>query len=118
MKLSSKDAQDEETYGSALVESAAGMGADWDEAVRLRVEQIRNGTAGPDLLEVMAELDRCAAECEDHLLDEEDEESEDPSAIEAAWADEIADRVKEIREGTVKTYAVEDVLAVLEVRFG
>lgn len=52
------------------------------------------------------------------LLEEEDEESDDSAEIEATWADEIADRLKEFREGTARTYAVEDVLAALEARFG
>ncbi len=43
---------------------------------------------------------------------------EDPAEVEAAWAEEIKRRVDEIRNGTAETYALEDVLAEMEARYG
>ncbi|HLM69392.1 MAG TPA: addiction module protein [Longimicrobium sp.] len=48
----------------------------------------------------------------------DDELDEDPAEVEAAWADEIKRRVDEIGNGTVETYALEDVLAEMRLRFG
>lgn len=47
-----------------------------------------------------------------------DELDEDPADVEAAWAEEIKRRVDEIRDGTAETYALEDVLAEMEERYG
>jgi hypothetical protein len=118
MTLPTEVVREPEIHSDTRMTSSADLDAEWDEEIRLRVEQIRNGTAGPDLLEVMAELDRCEAEHGDEFLDDVEDESGDPAEIEAAWADEIAERVRELREGTVKTYAAEDVMAVLRSRFG
>jgi putative addiction module component (TIGR02574 family) len=54
------------------------------------------------------------------LLDSlaDDEADEDPTEVEAAWAEEIKRRVDEIRNGTAETYALEDVLAEMEERYG
>jgi hypothetical protein len=43
---------------------------------------------------------------------------EDPAEVEAAWAEEIKRRVDEIRNGSVETYALEDVLSEMEERYG
>lgn len=48
----------------------------------------------------------------------EDEDEDDPAAVEAAWADEIKSRVDDIRAGTVETYDAEEVMAELRARFG
>jgi hypothetical protein len=90
----------------------------WDEEIERRVEQLRNGTAGHELLEVLAELDRCDAELLELGSDELEDDADDPAEIEAAWADEIETRIREMQEGTVPTYAAEDVLAVLHFRYG
>lgn len=60
------------------------------------------------------------AEIAYELLDTaaEDELDDDPADVEAAWADEIKRRVDEIRNGTVETHALEDVLAEMEERYG
>ncbi|HVH13498.1 MAG TPA: addiction module protein [Longimicrobium sp.] len=50
--------------------------------------------------------------------DPETEESDDLDAVESAWAEEIARRVEEIRNGTAVTYSLEEVLAELRERFG
>lgn len=92
--------------------------AEWAEEIRRRVNQIRSGTAGRDLQEVVAELDRFEAEIDGNLMDDVGEDPDDPAGVAAAWEDEIGERLKEIREGTVKTYAAEDVLAALRARFG
>jgi hypothetical protein len=91
--------------------------AEWAEEIRRRVNQIRSGTAGRDLQEVVAELDRCEAEFAGSPMDDAGEDPDDPAEV-AAWEDEIGERLKEIREGTVKTYAAEDVMAALRARFG
>jgi hypothetical protein len=54
------------------------------------------------------------------LLDSaaDDDVDEDPADVEAAWAEEIKRRVDEIRSGTAETYALEDVLAEMEERYG
>lgn len=49
---------------------------------------------------------------------EEDDEDEDPAEVEAAWADEIASRVEEIRNGTVETIPADEVFAEMRARFG
>lgn len=115
MTLSIDRARDREIHGDTVMESAAAIQAEWDEDIRLRVEQIRNGTAGPDLQEVIAELDRCDAEFGDLAADDEDGDLAD---LEAAWSNEIEERLREIRDGTVRTYAAEDVMAALRARFG
>lgn len=92
--------------------------AEWAEEIRRRVNQIRSGTAGRDLQEVMAELDRCEAEFDGRLMDDADEDPDDSTEVAAAWEDEIGERLKEIREGTITTYAAEDVMAALWARFG
>lgn len=47
-----------------------------------------------------------------------DDLDEDPADVEAAWAEEIERRLGEIRNGTAVTYALEDVLAEMEERYG
>lgn len=47
-----------------------------------------------------------------------DDDGADPAATEAAWAEEIAWRVQEIRDGTAELYDLEDVLAEMEERYG
>ena len=47
-----------------------------------------------------------------------DEFGDDPAEVEAMWAEEIKRRVDEIRDGTAETYALEDVLAEMEERYG
>jgi putative addiction module component (TIGR02574 family) len=49
---------------------------------------------------------------------EEDDEDEDPAEVEAAWADEIKQRIEEIRNGTVETIPADEVMAELRARFG
>lgn len=99
-------------------EELATAKAAWAEEIRRRVNQIRSGTASRDLQEVMAELDQCEAELGNGLVDDAGENSDDPTEVAAAWEDEIGERLKEIREGTVTTYAAEDVMAALWARFG
>lgn len=48
----------------------------------------------------------------------EDEDEDDPAAVEAAWADEIESRVDDIRAGTAVTYDAEEVFAELRARYG
>lgn len=43
---------------------------------------------------------------------------EDPAEVEAAWAEEIRQRVEEIRNGTAETYSAEEVMADLRARYG
>jgi hypothetical protein len=101
-------------------EDPAEVEAAWAEEIRQRVEGIRNGTGEwYDLKEVLAEMDRFEAELEAEDLDDaDDDEDEDPAEVEAAWAAEIQRRVEEIRSGSVKTHAAEDVIAALRLRFG
>lgn len=49
---------------------------------------------------------------------EEDDEVEDPAEVEAAWAEEIKQRIEEIRNGTVETIPADEVMAELRARFG
>jgi putative addiction module component (TIGR02574 family) len=49
---------------------------------------------------------------------EEDDEDEDPAEVEAAWAEEIKQRIEEIRNGTVETIPAEEVMAEMRARFG
>lgn len=97
-------------------EDPGDVAAAFAEAVERRVDGIRNGTGHwPELEEVLAELDRCEAELTD---DADDADDEDPAEIEAAWALEIQRRVDEVRSGEAKTYAAEDVIAAMRLRFG
>jgi hypothetical protein len=106
-----------EMLAAALGEDPEAVAAAWDEAIQRRVEGIRNGTGHwPELEEVLAELDRCEAEFMDDS--DEDDDDDDPAEVEAAWASEIQRRVDEIRGGTAKTYAAEDVIAAMRLRFG
>jgi putative addiction module component (TIGR02574 family) len=50
------------------------------------------------------------------LFDSVDEE--DPAALEAAWAEEIKQRIEEIQNGTVETIPAEEVMAEMRARFG
>jgi hypothetical protein len=97
-------------------ETMAELDAAWADEIQRRVEEIRNGDVTPELAEVIAELARLEAELEGDI-DGEDAE-DDPVEVAASWADEIAARIAEIDDGTVKTYAAEDVMAALRVRFG
>jgi ATP-dependent exoDNAse (exonuclease V) beta subunit len=93
----------------------------WERDIRQRVDDIRNGTGHwPVVEELLAELDQYMDEAETDEEDDEDEDEDedDPAEVEAAWAEEIQRRVEEIRSGTVKTYAAEDVFAALRLRFG
>lgn len=90
----------------------------WAEQIDRRVHDIRSGTARRELREVLAELDRYEAELGEMELDELDCEPDDLAELESAWADEIQTRIQEIEEGTVPTYAAEDVMAALRARFG
>ncbi len=97
-------------------EDPAEVEAAFTEAVERRVKDIRNGTGHwPELEEVLAELEQCEAELMD---DADDADDEDPAEVEAAWALEIERRVDEIRSGEAKTYAAEDVIAAMRLRFG
>jgi hypothetical protein len=64
-------------------------------------------------LEARTEL---AYEVLDNMTD--DDLDEDPAEVEAAWDEEIKRRVDEIRNETGETYALEDVLAEMEERYG
>jgi hypothetical protein len=89
----------------------------WERDVRQRVNDIRNGTGHwPVVEELLAEMDQYIADAE--IDEDDDEDDDDPAEVEAAWAEEIQRRVEEIRSGTVKTYAAEDVFAALRLRFG
>jgi putative addiction module component (TIGR02574 family) len=68
----------------------------------------------------MTRLPNDRMELVDELLDSvaDDELDENPADVEAAWAEEIKRRVDEIRNGTAETYALEDVLAEMEERYG
>lgn len=100
------------------VEDVAEFEAGWKAAVQARVDGIRNGTGDwSELKEVLAELDQLEAELADEALDDPDEDA-DLAEHEQEWAAEIERRVNEIRDGTAKTYAAEDVVAALRLRFG
>ncbi|HLM69393.1 MAG TPA: addiction module protein [Longimicrobium sp.] len=100
------------------VENAADFEAGWEAAIQARVDGIRNGTGEwSGLKEVLAELDQLQTELADEDLDDS-EEDVDPAEHEQAWATEIERRVNEIRDGTAKTYAAEDVIAALRLHFG
>jgi Putative addiction module component len=105
---------DDEDEPSAEEEAA------WAAEIDRRVAEIRSGTgkfSGID--EVLAELEHLEAEWAQYPLEAPaDDEEDDLAEVEAAWEDEIKRRVDEIRNGTVKTYAAEDVLAALRLRFG
>lgn len=64
-----------------------------------------------------AEQEKIARALYENLADEEDED-EDPTEVEAAWAEEIERRVEEIRNGTVQTIPADVVMAELRARFG
>ena len=99
-------------------EDQAGVALTLEKEIRRRVDDIRNGTGyWPDVEETLAELDRIRAEGPCNPADD-DGEDDDPAEVEAEWAGEIQRRVEEIRSGTVKTYAAEDVFAALRLRFG
>ena len=99
-------------------EDVAEFEAGWNAAIQARVDGIRNATGEwSGLKEVLAELDRLETE----LADEDPDDSEDDvdaAEHEQAWAAEIERRVAEVRAGTAKTYAAEDVVAALRLRFG
>ena len=91
----------------------------WENEIRKRVDDIRNGTGyWPDVEDTLAELDRIRAEGPWDPADDGEEDDDDPAEVEAAWAEEIQRRIEEIRSGTAKTYAAEDVFAALRLRFG
>ena len=65
-----------------------------------------------DLLErVLALPLKDRAEVAARVLESLDEGHEDPAAVERAWREEIGRRVREIREGKVKTVPSDDVFA-------
>ncbi|HYW13923.1 MAG TPA: addiction module protein [Longimicrobium sp.] len=104
-----------ETLARDCDEDAADVAAALRTAIERRVDGIRNGTGHwPELEEVLAELDLCEAELVD---DADDNGDDDPAEAEAAWAAEIQLRVDEIRSGKTKTYAAEDVIAAMRLRF-
>ncbi|MBW3570741.1 MAG: addiction module protein [Gemmatimonadetes bacterium] len=47
-----------------------------------------------------------------------EEDDEDPAEVEAAWAEEIQQRIEEIRNGTVETIPADVVMAEMRARFG
>ncbi|HST59781.1 MAG TPA: addiction module protein [Longimicrobium sp.] len=105
-----------EMQHSVSDEDPAHVAAALAEALERRVDGIRNGTGHwPELEDVLAELDRCEAALMD---DEDDADDDDPEELEAAWAPEIQRRVDEIRSGEAKTYAAEDMIAAMRLRFG
>lgn len=112
-------AEDVFAKARALVRKIEQERAQWEAAIQARVEGIRNGTGHcPELEELLAEQDRRRIDSLASELYEEDDEDGDPAEVEAAWAEEIQRRVEEIRAGTAKTYAAEDVFAALRLRFG
>lgn len=108
--------QEDELVAEDEVEFESTMRAE----IRRRVDAARAGNVSAELQEVLDEMDRIRLEpSEDpHEMDEDEDEDMDPAELEAAWAEEISRRVEEIRSGTVKTYAAEDVIAALELRYG
>lgn len=90
----------------------------WAEEIRRRVEEIRSGPARQELQEVLAELERYEAEIGAPEWEASEGTVDDPTELESAWGDEIQARIQEIEEGTVPTYAAEDVMAALRARFG
>ena len=58
------------------------------------------------------EREKIARTLYESLADEEDDEDQ------AAWAEEIKQRVEEIRNGTVETIPAEEVFAEMRARFG
>lgn len=80
--------------------------------VRRRVEAARAGNVSAEIQELLAEPDAPLDN------DEDEDEDGDPAEVEGAWAEEIQRRVEEIRSGSVRTYALEDVLAAMDLRFG
>lgn len=51
------------------------------------------------------------------MPDRVDDDDADGAATEAAWAEEIERRVREVRDGTAELYDLEDVLAEMEERY-
>jgi putative addiction module component (TIGR02574 family) len=47
------------------------------------------------------------------LLDSIEESPEDPEAVKKAWQEELERRMKSVRDGTVRTYSVEETMAYL-----
>jgi hypothetical protein len=94
--------------------------AAWAQEIGWRVQEIRDGTAELyDLEDVLAEMEeRYEAEIDDAALSSADDDLADPVDVEAAWAEEIKQRIDEVSAGTVRTCAAEDVMAVLRLRFG
>lgn len=62
------------------------------------------------------EREQIARALYESLADEEDDE--DPAEVEAAWADEIKQRVEEIRNGTVELIPADEVMAEMRARYG
>jgi hypothetical protein len=104
------DLDDEEYEDLAAAEAA------WDAEIARRVGQIRSGTNLFDFSDVLAELERLEGGILKPLADFGGDG--DPAENEAAWADEIKRRVDEVHAGTAETYAAEDVMAALRLRFG
>jgi putative addiction module component (TIGR02574 family) len=64
-----------------------------------------------ELLEEARKLPRHQQRWIGHELLEEEEETDSPEEIEAAWADEVERRLNEIDSGKVKMIPLEEVLA-------
>lgn len=62
------------------------------------------------------EREKIARALYESLAYEDDEE--DPAVVEAAWAEEIKQRIEEIRTGAVETIPAEEVFAEMRARFG
>jgi hypothetical protein len=90
----------------------------WAAEIDRRVAEIRNGAAKSRAEdEVLAELEGLDAAWAGHPLDDP-ADAEDAAEVELAWEEEIERRLHEIRSGTANTYAAEDVLVALRLRFG
>lgn len=103
--------------------------ADWQSEIRSRVAEYqtdlvagcsaKKGRGQADgLWAVLAAMDDCEAEMDSAFVDGTDDDDEDTGAVDAAWAKEIQHRVAEIRDGITPTYAAEDVIAAMRIRFG
>lgn len=67
---------------------------------------------------VLALMDVCDAEIRAAALAGGADEDEDWEDMDGVWTEEIERRVAEIHDGTTPTYAAEDVIAAVRIRFG
>lgn len=92
----------------------------WAAEIDRRVAEIRNGAAKSsgeeEVLAELAGLDTAWAA--EHPVYDSADDDDDPAELELAWEEEMKRRLHEIHSGTSNTYAAEDVLVALRLRFG